>query len=120
MRGVRVLMCVGGCDSMLLVREEMDMNKCVVLVSLGCGDKFEMREMDKDEVMKCDVFKSWGEVLSGVWCEESDVVVVGDSEKECLDKLMEFDCREYERVVNSWEIDWVMGLKIDDDGFWSE
>lgn len=99
-----------------------DMNKCVVVVSLGDGKRYEVREMDKDEVMKCDVFKDWGEVLSGVWCEENDVVVVGDSEEECVRKLKEFDGneREYERVVNGWEIDWVMGLKIDEDGYWSE
>ena len=37
------------------------------------------------------VLKDWEVVGENMWCLENDVVVVGDSESECIEKLKKFD-----------------------------
>ena len=46
----------------------------------------------------------------GVWCEECDVIVLGDSKEECISKLKDFDDGEYEEV-NSGDVERLLSWK---------
>ena len=64
----------------------------IMLVSAGGMDPDVMTYgVTTIEHLDYPVFREWEQIDENVWCEENDVIVIGDSEEECLKKLKEID-----------------------------